>query len=111
MAFGEDDIQDPWSPLGAGNMLDVVRMGLYAAQIMGYRQIMDAYRFVTYNGAATLHIAPEDYGIAVDKPANGVVLNAPNFYHALNENVEALYSIRGGKIIVQTTAKSVSTAF
>ena len=111
VAFGEDDIQDPWSPLGAGNMLDVVRMGLYAAQIMGYRQIMDAYRFVTYNGAATLHIAPEDYGIAVDKPANGVVLNAPNFYHALNENVEALYSIRGGKIIVQTTAKSVSTAF
>ena len=111
VALGEDDIQDPWSPLGAGNMLDVVRMGLYAAQIMGYRQIMDAYRFVTYNGAATLHIAPEDYGIAVDKPANGVVLNAPNFYHALNENVEALYSIRGGKIIVQTTAKSVSTAF
>lgn len=111
VAFGEDDIQDPWSPLGAGNMLDVVRMGLYAAQIMGYGQIMDSYRFVTYNGAATLHIAPEDYGIAIGKPANGIVLNAPDFYHALNENAETLYSIRNGKVIVQTTAKSVNAAF
>ena len=110
IAFGEDDIQDPWSPLGAGNMLDVVRMGLYAAQIMGYGQIMNSYKFVTYNGATTLHIAATDYGIAIGKPANCIVLNAPNFYHALNENAETLYSIRGGKVIVRTKAKETTTA-
>ncbi|MDD6461413.1 MAG: hypothetical protein PUF51_02950 [Bifidobacteriaceae bacterium] len=88
-----------------------MRKGLYATQIMGYGQIVDSYRFVTYNGAATLHIAPEDYGIAIGKPANGIVLNAPNFYHALNGNAETPYSIRDGKVIVQATAKSVSMAF
>lgn len=103
VAFGEDDIQDPWSPLGAGNMFDVVRMGLYAAQLMGYGQIMDSFRYVTYNGASTLHLTPADYGIAVGKPANCIVLNAPDFYHALNENVEVLYSIRHGRVIAQTT--------
>jgi cytosine deaminase len=103
VAFGEDDIQDPWSPLGAGNMLDVVRMGLYAAQLMGYRQIMDSYRFVTYNGATTMHIAQKDYGIATGRPASFVILNAPDFYHALNENAEVLYSVRAGRIVAQTT--------
>lgn len=102
VAFGEDDIQDPWSPLGAGNMFDTLRMGLYAAQLMGHKQILDSYRYVTYNGAAALHLAPEDYGIAIGKPANCILLNAPDFSHALNENTEILYSIRHGRIIMQT---------
>lgn len=100
-AFGEDDIRDPWSPLGAGNMLDVVRMGVYAAQLMGYSQIMDSYKYVTYNGAKALHIT-DRYGIEVSKPANCIILNAPNFYEALNENAEVLCSIRAGKVIVST---------
>jgi cytosine deaminase len=101
VAFGEDDIRDPWSPLGAGNMLDVVRMGVYAAQLMGYSQIMDSYKYVTYNGAKALHI-DDHYGIEVGKPANCIILNASNFYEALNENDEVLYSIRAGKVIVST---------
>jgi cytosine deaminase len=101
VAFGEDDIRDPWSPLGAGNMLDVVRMGVYAAQLMGYSQIMNSYRYVTYNGAKALHI-DDQYGIEVGKPANCIILNAPNFYEALNENAEVRYSIRAGKVIVST---------
>lgn len=27
VSFGEDDVQDPWNPLGDGNMLDAVTMG------------------------------------------------------------------------------------
>jgi cytosine deaminase len=84
-------------------MLDVVRMGLYAAQLMGYRQIMDSYRFVTYNGAKTMHVAQQDYGIATGRPASFIILNAPDFYHALNENVEVLYSVRAGRVVAETT--------
>ncbi len=35
VSFGEDDIQDPWNPLGDGNMLDAVTMGVYIAHLMG----------------------------------------------------------------------------
>lgn len=100
VAFGEDDLRDPWSPLGSGNMLDVVRMGVYAAQLMGYRQIMDSYRFVTYNAAAVMGL--EDYGIAAGKPADCIILDAPNFYEALNDHAEVLYSVRRGHVIVST---------
>lgn len=107
VAFGEDDIRDPWSPLGAGNMLDVVHMGVYAAQLMGYTQIRESYRYVTYNGARALHL-DDEYGIGKGKEANCIILNAPDFYTALNEHVEVLASIRHGKVIV-TTEPAVAT--
>ena len=109
VAFGEDDICDPWSPLGAGNMLDVVHMGVYAAQLMGYTQIRESYRYVTYNGARTLHL--DNYGIALGKEANCIVLNASDFYQALNNHVEVLASIRHGKVIVSTQPAVTTTVF
>lgn len=101
VSFGEDDIRDPWSPLGAGNMLDVVRMGVYAAQLMGYTQIRESYRYVTYNGARTLNLG-DRYGIKVGVPANCIVLDAPDFYEALNEHAEVLFNIRRGRVIAAT---------
>lgn len=108
VAFGEDDIRDPWSPLGAGNMLDAVHMGVYAAQLMGYGQIMDSYRYATVNGAKALNVPEDEYGIAVGRPASLVVLDAPDFYNALNEHAEVLYSIRRGRVIAETAPRSTT---
>lgn len=80
VSFGEDDIQDPWNPLGDGNMLDAVTMGVYIAHLMGYHQLQDAFNYVTYNGAKTLHIS-DNYGIEVGKPANCILLNALSLIH------------------------------
>ena len=101
VSFGEDDIQDPWNPLGDGNMLDAVTMGVYIAHLMGYHQLQDAFNYVTYNGAKTLHIS-DNYGIEVGKPANCILLNAHDFYNALNKHVEVLYNIRHGKGLAET---------
>ena len=101
VSFGEDDIQDPWNPLGNGNMLDAVTMGVYIAHLMGYHQLQDAFNYVTYNGAKTLHIS-DGYGIEVGKPANCILLNAHDFYNALNKHVEVLYNIRQGKVLAET---------
>ena len=101
VSFGEDDIQDPWNPLGDGNMLDAVTMGVYIAHLMGYHQLQDAFNYVTYNGAKTLHIS-DNYGIEVGKPANCILLNAHDFYNALNKHVEVLYNIRHGKVLAET---------
>lgn len=101
VSFGEDDIKDPWNSLGSANMLDPVMMGLYACQLLGYGQIQDSYKFVTYNAAKTLNIS-DKYGIQVGKDANCILLNANDFYNALNDHVEVLYNIRKGKVIVKT---------
>ena len=101
VSFGEDDVKDPWNPLGNGNMLDAVTMGVYIAHLMGYGQIQDSYQFVTTNAARTLHIQ-DHYGIEVGKPGNCILLNQSDFYNALNEHVEVLYNIRHGKVIAKT---------
>lgn len=102
VSFGHDDIFDPWYPLGNGNMRDVVFMGLHVCQMMGYEDIMGAYKFITTNAARTLHLG-ERYGIAEGRPANFVVMDAKNYYDALNYNSPVLASYRSGKKIAQAS--------
>lgn len=101
VAFGEDDIKDPWYPMGNGNMVDALHMGLHATQIMGYSEIMNSYRFITKNGARTMHVQ-DSYGIEVGKPANFLIFNATNWFDTLNERAEMLYSIHNGEVLVET---------
>lgn len=110
VAFGEDDIKDPWYPIGNGDMLDVLHMGLHATQVMGYSEIQDSYRFITRNGAITMHVE-DHYGIDVGKPASFLIFDAPDFLTTLNERAELLYSIHHGNILVETVPKEVHTYF
>ncbi|WP_042348052.1 cytosine deaminase [Bacillus massiliigorillae] len=100
VCFGHDDIMDPWYPIGNGNMLQVLHMGLHAAQLMGYSEIANGLKFITENSAKALEI--QDYGIVEGNSANFIVLNAENSYHALRLQSEVLYSVRNGEIIAQT---------
>lgn len=107
VAFGEDDIKDPWYPMGNGNMMDVLHMGLHATQIMGYTEIMNSYRFITKNGARTMQVQ-DSYGIEVGKPANFLIFNAKNWYDAVNERAELLYSVHNGNVLVETKPAEVT---
>lgn len=107
VAFGEDDIKDPWYPMGNGNMMDVLHMGMHATQIMGYTEIMNSYRFITKNGARTMQVQ-DSYGIEVGKPANFLIFNAKNWYDALNERAELLYSVHNGNVLVETKPAEVT---
>lgn len=98
VSFGHDDIADPFYPLGDGNMMDVLLMGLHLCQMMGHDELEDSYRIITHNGAKTLHLK-EDYGITVGNIANLVILDAPDFITALRKRADVLHSIRNGKII------------
>lgn len=106
VSFGEDDIKDPWYPMGDGNMLDPVHMGLHAAQLMGYSQIQNSYNFVSNNAAKTLHLG-DQYGIKVGNSADCLIFNAKDFYDEINERKELLYSIKNGKVIVETKPAEV----
>src|SRR5690625_4494504 len=48
VSFGQDDMVDPWNPLGTGNLRDVVYNGVHVTQMMGHQQIVDSYRFITH---------------------------------------------------------------
>ncbi|MBQ5552353.1 MAG: cytosine deaminase [Erysipelotrichaceae bacterium] len=100
VSFGHDDIFDPWYPMGNGSLRDVVFMGLHVGQMMGYEEIMNAYRFISINGAKTLHIS-DSYGIEEGKPASFIVLDGKNYYECLNRNAALLASYRNGKKIVE----------
>lgn len=100
-SFGYDDIFDPWNPLGNGNMRDVVYMGLYAGHMLGYDEIMNSYKFISTNAARTLHLG-DSYGIKEGNPANFIVMDAKNYYDALNDDVSVLYSFNKGKVIAGT---------
>ncbi|MCI1920742.1 MAG: cytosine deaminase [Liquorilactobacillus nagelii] len=102
VSFGEDDVQDPWNPLGNGNMLDPLQMGVYAGQLMGYQQLQHSFNYVTYNAAKTLQIQ-DHYGIEVGKPGNCILLNGSDFYQVLNQHAEVLYNIREGRVLAKTT--------
>ena len=91
-------------------MLEVVHMGLHVGQMMGYPEIMNSYKLITHNAAKTLHIS-DRYGIEVGKPANLIIMNNDNFYNALNERSEILYSIHNGNIIVKTEPKKKEVLF
>lgn len=101
VAFGHDDIQDPFYPLGTGNVMDVVMLGLHVCQMLGYREIMKSYERVTTHAAKTLHLG-SSYGIRVGNPADFIILDAPNFQEALNRHAAVLYSYRRGRKLAET---------
>ncbi len=110
VSFGSDDVFDPWNPMGNGNMRDPVYMGLYAGHMLGYKEIMDSYKFVTTNAARTLHIQ-DGYGIKVGNDANFVILDAKNYYDALNYNRPVVASYRKGVKIAETVPEVKNVIF
>ena len=96
VSLGHDDIFDPWYPLGTGDMRDVIHMGLHVCQMMGYEEIMNSYKLVTYNAAKSLNLG-DSYGIKVGNPASFLVFDEKDFYNALNNKAEILYSFNKGK--------------
>ncbi|MCR8645114.1 cytosine deaminase [Paenibacillus sp. N1-5-1-14] len=101
VCFGHDDIFDPWYPLGTGNMLQVLHMGIHASQLMGYDEIVNSIDLITKNSARTLQIE-DKYGIEAGKPANFIVLHAENEYEAIRKQASVRYSYRNGKLIAET---------
>lgn len=110
VSFGHDDIFDPWYPLGNGNLRDVVFMGLHVCQMMGYEEIMGSYKFISTNAARTLNLG-DAYGIRVGNDANFIVLDAKNYYDALNYNSPVLRSYKGGRLISQSTSATRTVLF
>lgn len=106
ISMGTDDIMEPFYPLGTGDMLSVLNMGLHVCHLTGYDQIQNSLDFITINGAKTLNIE-EKYGIEIGKPANLLIIPAEDTYDLIRRHVKPIYSIRNGKIIMSRTPEKV----
>ncbi|MEL0166592.1 MAG: cytosine deaminase [Pseudomonadaceae bacterium] len=102
VCFGQDSIRDPWYPMGNGNLLRTLDVGLHACHMLGMERIETALEIVTDNGAAALNLS--DYGIAVGNPARCMVLNGNTPYEVLLNQSPVLASVRDGRCLVRREA-------
>ena len=102
VAFGQDSIRDPWYPLGNGNMLRTLDVGLHACHMLGMSQIERSLELITDNGAAALDL--KEYGIAKGLPARCLVQQGQTPYEVLLGQKPVLVSVRDGKLVVQRDA-------
>lgn len=102
VAFGQDSIRDPWYPMGNGNLLRTLDVGLHACHMLGMNRIERSLELITDNGAAALNL--EEYGIAPGMPARCVVLHGQSPYEVLLGQRPVLASVRDGQVLVKREA-------
>ena len=106
ICFGQDSIVDPWYPLGNGNIVRILEAGLHICHMLGYEDLKRALDLITDNSARTLHLG-ERYGVEVGRPANLLILSAPDDYELIRSQGHALVSIREGNVIMQRSPARV----
>jgi len=106
VCFGQDSIVDPWYPLGNGNILRVLEAGLHICHMLGYQDLQRCLDLVTDNGARALGLG-ERYGLEVGRPANLLLLSAPDDYEMLRSQGHALVSVRRGKVLMRRSLSRV----
>ncbi|ELY7546037.1 cytosine deaminase [Cronobacter turicensis] len=100
VCFGQDSIKDPWYPLGNGNILRVLDAGLHICHMMGYEDLKRSLDLVTDNSARAMNLG-DNYGLYEGRPANLVILDAPDDYEVVRRQAKARYSVRHGKVILR----------
>lgn len=98
VCFAQDSIQDPWYPLGNGNLMNVLDNGIHIAQMMSFEELDNVLNLITVNGARTMNIT-DSYGIEAGKPANFIVLNAKSEFEAVAERADVSASVRNGEFL------------
>lgn len=106
ICFGQDSIVDPWYPLGNGNILRILEAGLHICHMLGYEDLKRGLDLITDNSARTLHLG-ERYGLEVGRPANLLILSAPDDYEMIRTQGHALVSVRHGEVLMRRTPASV----
>ncbi len=106
ICFGQDSIVDPWYPLGNGNILRILEAGLHICHMLGYEDLQRGLDLITDNSARTLNLG-ERYGVEVGRPANLLVLSAPDDYEMLRTQGHALLSVRNGEVLMRRTPAQI----
>jgi cytosine deaminase len=100
VAFGSDDVVDPWFPLGTANPMLLAHSGVLAAQMTGQSEIAETFEMISSRGARTLGVE-ERYGFGVGRPASFVVLPASSRMDAVRRQVTPQWVVSHGRVIAE----------
>jgi cytosine deaminase len=106
VAFGQDDMMDPWYALGSADMLEVASMGLHVAHMTSQSAMRQCYEAITTNPAKILNL--QGYGLAKGCHADFVLLQARDPVEALRLKATRLKVFKRGKLLAQTPAATAS---
>ena len=106
VAFGQDDMMDPWYSLGSADMLDVASMGLHVAQMTSQKAMRQCFDAITTNPARILQL--QGYGIEKGCNADFVLLQARDPVEALRLKATRLKVFKRGKLLAETPARTAS---
>lgn len=98
VSFAQDSINDPWYPLGNGNMMNILDNGIHLTQVASYEELESAFDLITYNSAKTMMLE-DQYGLEAGKPANFIILNESSVFEAIRKRVAVLASVRHGNFL------------
>ena len=106
VAFGQDDMLDPWYSLGCADMLDIAYMGLHVAQMTSQSAMRQCFDAVTINPARILGL--QGYGLDAGCHADFVLLQARDPVEAIRLRSTRLRVYRRGKLLAQSPANTAS---
>jgi cytosine/creatinine deaminase len=101
VAFGHDDVMDPWYPLGTANPLQVAHVAAHATQMLARDEIEETFRMVTSRAADVLGLGDE-YGVRVGAPASFMLLPATDGYDAVRRQVRPTHVVAQGRVVART---------
>lgn len=101
VSVGNDNIMDPFGPLGTGNLLQAAHLLVHVAHLSTQKEMKELFDMITINGAKTLN-DHEHYGIKEGNQADCIILDAGDEVEAIRLRSECLYVIRKGNVISET---------
>lgn len=99
VCMGSDGIRDAWSPLGTGDMLDRALFLALRFDLAKDTELAAAFDCVTQGGAYAIGV--QDYGLAVGRPANLVLVDAANVGMAIAERRSDRTVIAHGRVVAE----------
>jgi cytosine deaminase len=101
VAFGHDDVMDPWYPMGTANPAQVALVGAHAAQLMSPSEIAECFRMVTDRAAEVLGLG-DRYGIAAGRPASFMILPGQGPFDVVRRQLRPTHVFSQGRLIAAT---------
>jgi cytosine deaminase len=98
VAFGSDDVMDPWFPLGTADPMLLAHTGVVAAQMTGQDEIAETLEMVSTRAAQVMGLG-DGYGLEPGRPANFVVLPASSRLDAVRRRVAPLWVVAHGEVV------------
>ena len=97
VCLGQDDISDAYYPFGRNSMLEVAFLAAHLLWMTTRTDMERLYDMVTVDAARAINLP--DYGLAVGKRADLVVLDAPDVLEALRAHAPPAHVISRGKLV------------